>query len=294
MVILEGVFDADAIVGLGKAAIADLEWALTAAAERLKLAKDTSTSGKVEKHHEEIVYEELACRQEGRFEVRGGAALASALGARESLEGQRPGKLVLPLQTHPGILSLLQVACGAPGHQLSASEPGDTVIARDVGAFVSLPGAKDQRLHADNDHLFWHTTLPPHVVTMFLPGLTLLGDKTPHPPGAANSASATDDGDDGDEAADSAKVGWTTFIPGTHTVEGAAKVLADPEASIPQRSLSPHLTAGDVLLYDARLLHFGLANKSKHTKRPLLYASFVRSWFQDQQNWGTESLKGLH
>jgi ectoine hydroxylase-related dioxygenase (phytanoyl-CoA dioxygenase family) len=49
--------------------------------------------------------------------------------------------------------------------------------------------------------------------------------------------------------------------------------------------------AGDAVLYDARLLHFGLANKSQSTKRPLLYASFIRSWFQDKQNWGAESLR---
>jgi ectoine hydroxylase-related dioxygenase (phytanoyl-CoA dioxygenase family) len=47
---------------------------------------------------------------------------------------------------------------------------------------------------------------------------------------------------------------------------------------------------GDVLLYDARLLHYGLANCSNTTKRPLLYVSFTRTWFQDQQNWGTASL----
>ena len=49
-------------------------------------------------------------------------------------------------------------------------------------------------------------------------------------------------------------------------------------------------SAGDALLYDARLLHFGLANRSERTRRPLLYVSFSRPWFQDKQNWGDERL----
>ena len=41
---------------------------------------------------------------------------------------------------------------------------------RDIGAFVSVPGALEQKLHADLDHLFFHVQLPPHYITMFLPG----------------------------------------------------------------------------------------------------------------------------
>lgn len=59
-------------------------------------------------------------------------------------------------------------------------------------------------------------------------------------------------------------------------------------------SISTHITtqtqAGDVLLYDSRLLHYGMANKSQHTERPLLYVSFWRNWFLDKQNWGDTSL----
>jgi hypothetical protein len=93
------------------------------------------------------------------------------------------------------------------------------------------------RLHADNDHLFWHATLPPHVVTLFLPGLTL-------PSKGGEELAASDDGVSSPncDAADIAKVGWTAFLPGTHTVEGAAKALADSEKNRAERILRPRLT----------------------------------------------------
>jgi len=48
------------------------------------------------------------------------------------------------LQAHPGVLAVLREACAAPGMALDPSLPGDRIVARDVGAFVSRPGAADQ------------------------------------------------------------------------------------------------------------------------------------------------------
>ena len=108
------------------------------------------------------------------------------------------------------------------------------------------------------------------MVTLFVPGIDT------GPPGAAEGGWE-----------ELGKVGWTEFVPGTHTVEGAAAALADPAA---WATLRPRLRPGDGVVYDARLLHRGLANRSRGTARPLLYASFTRGWFRDAQNWGDESL----
>lgn len=66
------------------------------------------------------------------------------------------------------------------------------------------------RLHADNDHLFWHTTLPPHVINMFLPSFK----QEPEADQLTQS--------------DRELVGWTAFIPGTHNIDEAARAIQDP------------------------------------------------------------------
>ena len=48
------------------------------------------------------------------------------------------------LQAHPSVLAVLREACAAPRMALDPSLPGDRIVARDVGAFVSRPGAADQ------------------------------------------------------------------------------------------------------------------------------------------------------
>ena len=47
----------------------------------------------------------------------------------------------------------------------------------------------------------------------------------------------------------------------------------------------PHVDAGDLVLFDCRILHFGLANRSEATWRPLLYANVTLPWFEDKKNW---------
>jgi hypothetical protein len=266
MVILPKLFDPEKMRKLGGAAIRDLDCYLALAAAR------GAHAGSSDFGHS---YLELASRHEGRYELRNGDAM------RGALENGKEGGL--NLQRHRGILSVLREACAAPGHALVEGQPGDEIVARDVGAFVSLPGAADQSLHADNDHLFWHQTLPPHVVTMFLPGCLITSDGDAAL-GHAETGTAREDQD---------LVGWTSFFPRTQRIEAAAAVLASPAVSLDdRRSVCPNLDAGDVILYDARLLHFGLSNRSSRTKRPLLYVSFVRKWYTDKQNWGTESLIG--
>jgi hypothetical protein len=191
-----------------------------------------------------------------------------------------------------------------------------------VGCVVSLPGAGDQAVHADVYHLFEDAHLPPHYVNLFFPALegpahdqadkedsgSAAGERTARPP-AVGSA-----------------VGQTAFFVGSHRMATCARLMADQsspggsgqgesddgeggdqgesygddvalgriqEAGRDERLrrlVRPHLEAGDLLLFDCRVLHFGLANRSAQqlqhaTWRPLLYANVTQRWFQDKKNW---------
>jgi hypothetical protein len=115
-------------------------------------------------------FKELASRQAGRFEVRHGPRLTAALaataaasapleaappvtrGAAAPAAAHSPGtradwplEAAADLQAHPGVLAVLRHACASPGlAPLDRTLRGDRLVARDVGAFVSRPGAQDQ------------------------------------------------------------------------------------------------------------------------------------------------------
>ena len=259
LVIFPRLFEGRILRSLSGAALRDLDQFMALAAARGGIGTEGNADA----------FLELASRHEGRYELRNGREMRNVVGDGESF------------RQHRGLLAVLREACAAPGHALVEGQPGDEIVARDVGAFVSLPGASNQELHGDNDHLWWHENLPPHVVTMFLPGCL---ETAGAPAGAAAAPDAVKE--------DQARVGWTAFVPRTHSISAAAAVLGNPPSSPDDdhRCICPRLEAGDALLYDARLLHFGLANTSTRTRRPLMYVSFVRRWFQDRQNWGSESL----
>ena len=42
----------------------------------------------------------------------------------------------------------------------------------------------------------------------------------------------------------------------------------------------PHLKAGDAVIFDARILHFGLANRSPWVTRAALFCNYFRPWFR--------------
>jgi hypothetical protein len=137
-----------------------------------------------------------------------------------------------------------------------------------VGGIISLPGVADQALHADTPHLFEHmATLPAHYINAFTPGC----------------AAATG-------------IGQTAFVHGSHKLDITAEYFKDDNQSqIPvnaaqyaevwKQLVRPKLDLGDVLLFDCRILHFGLANTSTDIQRPLLYTNMTMHWFNDPKNW---------
>ena len=188
-----------------------------------------------------------------------------------------------------------------------------------LGAVVSLPGkgkTKDQTIHVDAEHLYERHHLPPHYLVMFLPALSASdhghhanekGESKAH--GAKNELAF--------------EVGQTAFVAGSHRYDVARHITRDGKEAAQARRwrigkddrkagssnavtrqsgtglrkgedgaheravvLRPHCKAGDVILFDARILHFGIANASLEVYRPLLFVNYSRPWFSDYQPGG--------
>ena len=163
-----------------------------------------------------------------------------------------------------------------------------------VGAVVSMPGSADQAIHADTPHLFEHIDcLPCHYANLFTPGASL-EDKFDA---------------DGNFTGDM-DAGGTAFVHGSHRLSVTASLTAEQRDSLEGTALSttgsasklrddmharivrPSLRLGDAIIFDCRVLHFGLANRSRidpldslSGRRPMLYVNLTHSWFHDPKNW---------
>jgi ectoine hydroxylase-related dioxygenase (phytanoyl-CoA dioxygenase family) len=80
-------------------------------------------------------------------------------------------------------------------------------------------------------------------------------------------------------------VGGTAFVPCITQLSFTASLKENWSVATEQRVLQnlvrPSLEIGDLLLFDCRILHFGLANSSKEVERPLLYTNMTHAWFHD-------------
>ena len=79
----------------------------------------------------------------------------------------------------------------------------------------------------------------------------------------------------------------------------SARMMADDgsgELEAYEATIRPHVDAGDLVIFDCRILHFGLANRSapagssSGTRRPVLYVNWHQKWFEDKKNWESDSL----
>ena len=132
-----------------------------------------------------------------------------------------------------------------------------------VGGIVSFPGAAEQAIHADTPHLFEHIPdLPAHYINIFAPGSKF-----------------------------DPKVGGTAFVSGSHNLGFTAKYASaddDDNTNVYPYLVRPCLELGDVVLFDCRILHFGLANTSSDVERVMLYTNTTQAWFHDPKNWDDE------
>jgi hypothetical protein len=127
---------------------------------------------------------------------------------------------------------------------------GDDYIMGSYVAVTSMPGAEAQELHVDQEGLFgnpaFDSGVPPYSVTLVIP-LVGLNPTT----------------------------GSTRFYPGSHS---------NPNIAESGNGTAPDLDAGDAILFDSRITHGGMANRSD-TLRPILYCTYHRAWYRDVSNF---------
>jgi hypothetical protein len=164
-----------------------------------------------------------------------------------------------------------------------------------IGSVISLPGAADQCVHADTPHIFeLEDCLPCHYANLFIFGEDQSGDSK-----TSNNASNVDF--DGNFTGDNL-IGGTAFVAGSHRLSVTAGLTADKGISasgaventqneMHMRIMRPSLQLGDAVIFDTRMLHFGLANRNRMEnrgvglRRPMLYVNMTHAWFFDPKNW---------
>lgn len=137
---------------------------------------------------------------------------------------------------------------------------GDDFILGSYVAVTSMPGAKAQRLHADQEGLFGDASLdagvPPYSITLVIP-LVGLNEVT----------------------------GSTRFFPGSHRdPAGADMPRGTAQDGISENGIAPDLEPGDAILFDSRISHGGMANRSG-APRPIIYCTYHRAWYRDVSNF---------
>lgn len=271
VVVIRGLLSTSAVVEAGAAATLDFESCLRILSARGVDLRRPGNGPRIENFYE------LSMREAFRCDIRHCPAMAtisSTLTTRAAMLSDGDGRGCM-LRNHPSILRVLSETMGPIGEHAKGNwgcwnfEHGGpdqalSLVTGELGAVVTLPGALDQIIHADTPHIFTHTHLPPHYVNLFAP--TLVDSDT--------------------------RVGQTAFVSGSHCLSASALMMTTEkgEQELMRKLVRPHLTAGDCLLFDCRVLHFGLANSSEHTLRPTLYVNYHRDWFSDPKNFTSDKL----
>ena len=128
---------------------------------------------------------------------------------------------------------------------------GGDVVLLYSGVMVARAGAaEDQKWHKDGDHLFAEGgDQPPHALTVFIP----LQDLTP-------------------------SNGPTEFRLGSHR-----RSAESPPKRSRRSPVAPTCARGSALLFDYRVDHRGLANRSD-ADRLVVFMAYARPWFRDAKN----------
>jgi len=152
------------------------------------------------------------------------------------------------LRQNPRLSALLPI--------LLDSSSWENIKILNVSLLFSVPGSQGQAWHADGAHVNVHKHEPCHCMNVFIP----LADI-------------------------SKEMGPTQFRPGSHILtRNLAPLMLAAKARGTLRELeAPLSNVGDVLIFDYRVLHRGLANTSLST-RPILVASVAKKWFKDVVN----------
>lgn len=298
--IIPQLFSAEVIMEWGAAAVSDMNSALKTLRTRgIDLLKPGEGGPKIENFHELSMREALRCDLRNGHNIKALSARsescmkeACAASDENSVKSNSFDVAPCDIRHHPALLKIIRETLNPspsdPRDQLGnwglwnfegkgpEAGPPDCTVGQ-VGVVMSLPGCADQTIHADTAHLYVHTQLPPHYVNLFMPAV------------AAGSPSAE------------VEVGQTAFVLGSHQLRVSAHIMNEEggQIELEKRLVRPHLHAGDCLLFDCRILHFGLANQHGARKdkekqfeddqvegwRPLLYVNYHQNFFHDPKNW---------
>jgi len=222
-------------------------------------------------------YKELSMREDLRFDLRHGPQLASlrergvngnaaiVVSGRESgfdgfLRGDANLLEIIRRVMNPKRDNLFKGNIGRFNFEGTGPDGSfQDLRMSSVGGIVTLAGCADQAIHADTPHLFEHIAdLPAHYINVFAPGTPFHQD-----------------------------LGGTAFAHGSHSLEFTAKYCGSGEGyqSVYPHLVRPSMDLGDVVLFDCRILHFGMSNTSVSSERVLLYTNTTQAWFQDPKNW---------
>eukprot|EP01033_Poteriospumella_lacustris_P012626 gene12626-9037_t len=233
------------------------------------------------------------------------------------------------LRLHPAMISAIhETLC--PRSEASAGNwgrwnfegPGpeapQTIAVGQPGVVFSFPGCTDQTIHADTPHLFEVPVSPPlapHYLNYFLPMPRPVGATPPRDEDCFDSLEPAE-GSAG-AVLHGQRVGQTAFVLGSHGLDVTKRVMADDDIDeLLRRLVRPLYFPGDALVFDCRILHFGLANqlppmpnevqrlptdsderqqaerqwregviRDASRWRPMVYVNCTKDWFQDPKNW---------
>jgi len=312
VIVLPGIFDGAQVSAWGAAALADFEEALLRlqASRNIDLLNPGSNSTRIEN------FRELGMREALRCDIRNGhrmRQLAATEAAAEQAAGKDAPRLCRHLRNHPAVQSVLSEVANPPACDPQATRgnwgrwnfegagpdaPPPPLNVNFVGGVMSLPGCADQTIHADTAHLYLHVPehMPPAYFNLFVPAVQR------------------------DRLDGSPLVGQTAFVARSHKLPVSAKIMCEEggQEVLESALLRPHLQAGDALIFDCRILHFGLGNQTRRMAplealvggcsergeslwardkeaacRALLYINYTQPWFVDPKNWNNnDSLFG--
>lgn len=140
--------------------------------------------------------------------------------------------------------------------QILLSILGNDLVINSYTTVISLPGAKQQHVHSDGSKLFTtkiDVPLPPHAITLAIPLIKL-----------------------------DINCGSTAIWTKSHLDEEKFLVDANTKELLPAQVPLPNL--GDIYMFDYRIKHAGMANKSDYA-RPILYIVFSKDWWIDSKNF---------
>lgn len=143
----------------------------------------------------------------------------------------------------------------APWMPIIRAALGEEAQVVHMGCMLSMPGSAVQKWHSDGAHASDKVHLPPYAINVFVPLVDLTLENGP-----------------------------TELIPTSHHVHNYDTDVVP--------SVIPTLKAGQVLMFDYRLKHRGLGNRS-NAARPLVYITYGPPGFRDQANFSHKRYRKL-